>query len=390
MRILYISNKSIYPKIDGGCVAMHNFLNCLIETKVTIKHFSLSTHKHPFSKDNYPEEITKKTSPEGLYIDTRVKLKSAFLNLFSKRSYNVKRFYSKEVEKTLIEHLQGNNYDKIIVETIFLAPYLKIFIKYSKAKVIVRSHNIEFKIWEKLSANENKTLKKWYLSKLAKNLKREEIHFLSKVDNILTLSIDDEKELKKLGIKTKIDSIPVAITTHQSNKNYHNSNFYHIGAMNWKPNIEAVEILTKSIFPAITNKIEDAKLILAGSFMEKMEDENGIIYKGFVEDINEFISEQGILLAPILSGSGVRIKILESMACGTPVITTTLGAEGISAKSGKVLYIAKNQKEFVNFAIELASSFEKRKEIGNNARQFILEKHNKTSIIKELSGILEK
>ena len=390
MNILYISNKPIYPKIDGGCVAMHNFLSCLLETKVNIKHFSVSTLKHQFNIDAYPESIQNKITPEELFVDTRVNIKSAIKNIFTNGSYNIKRFYSEDINNSLKEHLQNNIYDKIILETIFLTDYLKTFRNYSNAKIFVRSHNVEFKIWEKLASNEKKKLKKSYLSKLAKDLKKVEIKFLNNVDHILTLSKEDQEDLKKLKIQTEIDTIPVAISLPENVKNYENQNFFHIGAMNWKPNIEAVQILKNSIFPSIQKNIKNVSLTLAGSFMEKEENTNGLIHKGFIENINDFFSEEGILLSPILSGSGVRIKILESMASGTPVITTILGAEGISITSGKEILIAKNEKEFVEFAVHLSKSKEAREKIGQQARLFIAEQHNKENIIKQLSELLGK
>ena len=390
MNILYISNKPIYPKIDGGCVAMHNFLSCLLETDVNIKHFTISTLKHQFDIDEYPVNIQRKIIPEELFVDTRVTIKSAIKNVFSKGSYNVKRFYSEEINNSIKEHLQNNSYDKIILETIFLADYLKTFRKYSKAKIFVRSHNVEFKIWEKLALNEKKKLKKSYLSKLAKDLKKVEINFLNQIDHILTLSKEDEEELKKLPIQTEINTIPVAISLPENVKNYDNHNFFHIGAMNWKPNIEAVQILKNSIFPSIKKRINKVSLSLAGSFMDEEENTDDIIYKGFVENLNDFFSNEGILLSPILSGSGVRIKILESMASGTPVITTILGAEGISITPGKEMLIAKNEKEFVEFAVRLSKSKEEREKIGQQARLFIANHHDKKNIIKNLSELLEK
>ncbi len=288
MNILYISNKPIYPKIDGGCVAMHNFLSCLLETDVNIKHFTISTLKHQFDIDKYPVNIQRKITPEELFVDTRVTIKSAIKNVFSKGSYNVKRFYSEEINNSIKEHLQNNSYDKIILETIFLADYLKTFRKYSKAKIFVRSHNVEFKIWEKLALNEKKKLKKSYLSKLAKDLKKVEINFLNQIDHVLTLSKEDEEELKKLPIQTEINTIPVAISLPENVKNYDNHNFFHIGAMNWKPNIEAVQILKNSIFPSIKKRINKVSLSLAGSFMDEEENTDDIIYKGFVENLNDF------------------------------------------------------------------------------------------------------
>ena len=392
MKILYISNKPIYPKIDGGCVAMHNFLSCLLETGNQIKHFTFSTHKHTFDLNNYPITISEKILPEGISIDTKVKPKNAFFNLFNKTSYNINRFYSKEAEVKIRKEIRTENYDIIILESVFLSSYIRVIKKNSNAKIYLRSHNVEFKIWEKLGGNEKKVFKKIYLKKLAKDLKFNEIKALSEVDVILTISEDDKRTFKNLGLKTTIETIPVAVKTSAAIKNYNHSSFFHIGAMNWQPNIEAVNYLSSKIFPIILESQKEAKLTLAGSFMKESTLENknnAIVNVGFVENVDEFIAEQGILLAPILSGSGVRIKILESMAIGTPVVTTILGAEGLNVTSEKEIFIAKNQEEFIEYSLKLSNSEALRKEIGEKAKTYIQANHNKNIVIKKLSEIIE-
>lgn len=392
MSILYISNKPIYPKIDGGCVAMHNFLTCLLQTGHEIKHLTISTHKHKFDVAKYPQNLIPIIKPESIYIDTKVKLKKAFFNLFNSSSYNINRFYSKEFELKIKEELINYNYDYVILESIFLYDYIATIKKKSTSKIIIRSHNVEFKIWEKLAKNEKHTFKKTYLKKLARDLKSNEIKALSSVDTVLTISEDDQKTLKKLGLKTIIETIPVAVNLSEFSKNYDNSNFFHIGAMNWKPNIEAVEFLSSTIFPEIQKDEKETTLSIAGSFMDDLNlnpKNESIIIKGFIDDINSFIADEGILLAPILSGSGVRIKILESMAIGTPVVTTIIGAEGLDVTSGKELFIAQNQKEFIEYALHLSNSKALRQEIGENAKKYIQKNHNKNSVINKLSEIVK-
>lgn len=391
MNILYISNKPIYPKIDGGCVAMHNFLSCLIATDNHIKHLSISTHKHLFNYNNYPTEIAKKVNPEGVFIDTRIKPQKAFLNLFHNNSYNIKRFYSKEAEKTIVKLLTKVKYDIIILESIFLSDYIKTIRKFPTIKILLRSHNVEFKIWEKLGQHETIFIKKIYLNKLANDLKRNELKSLSKVDLILTISDDDKNTFINLGLKTPIETIPVAVNQSVAIKDYENDNYFHIGAMNWKPNIEAVKYLTSIVFPKIQKIKNDVNLTLAGSFMDNLILENEtekIVNKGFVDNVESFIAQEGILLAPILSGSGVRIKILESMAIGTPVVTTILGAEGLNVTSGEEIYIAKNEAEFIQYSLNLSNSKTLREKMGKNAKTYINKQHDKNLIIKKLNGII--
>ena len=393
MKVLYISNKPIYPKVDGGCVAMDNFLQCLLHRNIKVKHLLIHTNKHPYIPENYPSELSKKIQPQGVFIDTNVSPKSALKHLFKQGSYNVARFYSEEMEQLIAEQLQADDYSAVILESLFVAPYLEIIRKNFDGKVFIRTHNVESDIWEDLAKSTRNFARASYMRKLAKDLRKYELEILQKFDGILALSSDDVLRFSEMQIKTKCTVIPVTVEPEEESTNtYENANFFHLGVMNWRPNIEAVERLIK-LFPSIRKEIPVAELHIAGKYSQQEFQENkqdGVFVHGFVECSKSFSQGTGILVSPILSGSGIRIKILEAMALGIPCITTQRGAQGINHSQSKCIVVVESDAEIVQESIHLARDKKFREEIGKNARDYIRKNHNIESVSSEIVEFIER
>jgi len=338
-----------------------------------VKNISISTEKHPFQLSAFPIDFQHKFRPETEFISTKISIFGAIKSVIKGSSYILSRFYSSKFEKLLDNHLSINKYDIIVCESIYLLPYLSVLRLNSTAKIIVRTHNVEHQIWNRLA--ESSTFpKSLYLKRLSKKLKKIELNLVQKTDGILTITQEDKVTFEKLGIRIKMEVIPVSVAQSNQRVNLKSIKFHHLGSMNWQPNIEAVDFLIYDIFPKIREKIPSAELHLAGSFFPetiKTNVKNGIYVHGYIENRFKFIEDHGIQLVPLKSGSGVRIKLLESMAIGTPIVTTKIGAEGIDIQQKKTMLIANNDDEFIDYALELYKNAELRKQIGTNAIELI-------------------
>lgn len=381
MRVLYLTNKPIFPIIDGGCKAMHQFLLCLLENKYEVDHICVSTKKHPFELADYPTGIRSQISISKVEIDTSINILEAIQHLISRHSYNISRFDDPAMHNSLHTHLNDKKYSFVVIESLFLTPYIETIRLNSKAKIIVRTHNVEHEIWQQLSKNLPLSPKKWYLNRLATDLKNYEIKALNKADMIATITTDDADKFQEIGIRTPLVNIPVAIDSSIEQADYSQNNIFFLGSMNWKPNIEAVQWLVNEILPELRKKSPTAELNLAGSFMNNSFGTNkqkGILNHGFVENSSKFMQTHGILVVPILSGSGVRIKLLEAMALGIPVITTKIGSQGIRTDEG--IRIANSTEEFVEEILNLRESEQTRRTIGIKAKNYIFETYSIQSI----------
>lgn len=387
MKVLYLTNKPIYPSVDGGTVAMGNMLECLIRQEIEVKHLFLSTQKHPSSPKEYPEYLRNAILPEGAYVNTKVTVWGAFKYLFKKGSYNIERFRSSQMKELIVSTLRDGRYDCVLLDSLYVALYAETIRSNYKGKIYLRAHNVEHQIWSDLAVNTRTLIKKLYLHKLAQDLKEYEFTVLNKMDGILTLSEKDTEALKNWNVSVPIKTIPVAIPVASDVSSFSKKNsFFHLGSMNWKPNMEAVERLLR-IFPEIKKKLPDAELYIAGSNNQEMKktiNENGIYYDGYIENLSEYCRNKGILVSPILSGSGIRIKILEMMALGIPVITTDIGAQGIEHENSGCIRIANTDSELIQACLELAQDSSKRSQIGSRGMHYIRNKHNIDTISKEI------
>lgn len=373
MKVLYISNKPLFPNIDGGTVAMSSFLSLLQELDtIEVVHLCFSTEKHPFNYNAYPVEIRNNCQIENIAIDTSIRKVAAIKHLISGQSYHLSRF-NQQLIRSKVEALQNAyQFDFIIGESIYSLKALE-GISFPNTKVICRTHNVEFNIWKNLSDNST-GLKKWYLTQLVKSLKREEITLLNNIDGILSISDVDSSTFKELGIETPIQFLPVTIPVSDYSVDYSSNKFHHLGAMNWQPNLELVNDLVTTIFPKIRKELPDAELHLAGSYFPEhivSIPENGIFTHGFIDDKLNFHNQYGIQLVPLKSGSGIRIKLLESMAIGVPNVTTPKGAEGIDYQYTKAVIVCDSIDQFVDKAVELAKNDDLRREVGQEAKKQI-------------------
>ena len=390
MKVLQVSLKPPYPKVDGGCVAIAAMTESLISAGFEVKFLTMETAKHPFIPEKFPTSLSKATSVESVFIDTSIKPFAALQNLFGSSSYNVERFVSKDFEEKLKQTLRESEFDIIQLESIFCTPYLDVLRENSTAKVVVRTHNVEYKIWELLAKNEQNPLKKWYLGLLAKRLKNYEISVLKKVDGILAITQQDQKDFKALGIETLSEVIPIGTDVQkiEAAELDESLSIYHLGAMDWAPNVEGVEWFLNKVWPVVSKENPEATAHFAGrkmpsSLISRSTDKLQI--EGEVADSSDFISGKNIAVIPILSGSGMRVKIIEALAHGKVVVTTTLGATGINYTDGVNLIIANTPREFAEKLASLRDDRSLIAQIGNEARLLAEREYNLQTLSSKLT-----
>ena len=385
MKCLYITSKPIYPIIDGGCFAMDSFLKTLSHAGFIIDHFTISTQKHPFRPDAYPEGI----HVESVEIDTRIKTLQSFKYLFKKGSYNVARFHSEEVTEKIEALIKKNTYDFVILDSLYATTYLSSIRKYFTGKIYLRSHNCEAQIWFDLAKNEQNIPKSIYFKKLAKDLHIYESTILNKLDGVFAISQEDQEAFMKNNTKAKVCVIPVHLESNDQDEfKIEKGKIFHVGNMDWVPNREAVERLVK-LFHESIHADDQLKLSLVGKNIEKhYKSSKGIEIKGFVDDLKGFVQKSGILVSPITSSSGVRVKILEMMAYGIPVITTPSGAKGIFSEGKNAVEIQETNTALIDAILRITKDDEKLAEMQTLSKEYIKKYHNIEQIASDLKSFI--
>jgi len=389
LNVLFICNKSPWPPREGGPIAMNNIIEGVQEKGHNVKVLAINTNKYNFDPKEIPLSYKKKTGIELVYIDLGIKPTDAFFNLFTQKSYHVERFISKIFETKLTEILQDEEYDIVQIETLFMSPYISTIRKYSKASIVLRAHNIEHLIWKRVASITKNPFKKFYLSHLYRTLAKYENQVISEYDGIVPITDKDAvffKNNSDIPVQTISFGVDTGKLIKQENTQTEHA-LFHIGAMNWIPNEEGIKWFLDSVWKKVVDKIGDTKLYLAGREMPqwlldlKMKN---ILVVGEVPNAHEFINSKCISIAPLFSGSGIRIKIIESMALGKAVISTSIGAEGINYTNGKNIMIADDASSFAEAIITLSNNKDKCISIGQSAKKLIHEEHDKGKIADRL------
>ncbi|MBO4481545.1 MAG: glycosyltransferase [Bacteroidales bacterium] len=397
MKILQLCHKIPYPPVDGGCIAINNITQGLLAAGHQVKVVAVSTPKHPVNKAELPADYVANTGLETIFIDTTPRFFPALKALLQNKSYHVSRFFSKEMAKKLTEILQKETFDIVQLESVFVAPYIPVIRQHSKARIVLRTHNIEHQIWDRMVQHAKNPFRKLGLSILARKLKQYELSLFGKVDGFMAISAPDYQYFHELFPKTCGTVIPfgVDVDRYEPEEDYIPSDepeLFHIGSMNWLPNVEGIEWFLDEVWDKILEKFPEVTFTIAGHNIPdslKHITIPNVMVEEDVPDANEFMLSHDIMVVPLLSGSGVRVKIIEAMALGKTVITTTVGAEGIDAINGVQLLIANTPDEFVTALDKCIKTPDLCKIIGENAREFIQLHHNLEVISRQIIEFFE-
>ena len=393
MRILVLSHKPPYPIVDGGCLAMSRFLLDLCEMSRIqhIDYFTLSTHKHHFEPVVFQSLDLPKVTFQGIEIDTKLKVIPALTCLLTNQSYHTKRFLDNKVSKILVDKLRSESYDVVIFESLYAAIYTPIIREVFSGKICYRSHNLEYRIWEDLSKNEYKPLKAWYIRQLAKSLKKEELSIWKLIDCIFSISKEDAAIMERYTRKT-VHYVPSSMPENGMELKWNTNRICFLGAFDWEPNMEAMKWFIQEVFPLLLAKHPLLQFHIAGRKSQLIPNEwrgKNVIIHGFVENPLLFIAENGLFIASLQSGSGIKMKVLEAMSIGAPCVLTTKAAEGLSLDANMPIH--KNKESYLSDILELLEDQSKQKIRGDLGKAYIQSAFSSKKVIdileKELSSI---
>jgi glycosyltransferase involved in cell wall biosynthesis len=353
----------------------------LLQLGADITLFSLNPSKGKIDIEDISDPVFEKIRYHSVDLDTDVNVWSAFFNIFTNQSYNISRFYSEEAARQLENVLRENVFDIIQFEGLFVVPYLDIVKANSHAKLIYRAHNIEFTMWERLSHSESFLLRRKYLAFLAQRLKAYETEQINRFHQIFAISEPDRQSILRFGCEVRVTVFPVAIDLERYQVDKTKTSFptlFHLGAMDWRPNREGLEWFLDDIWPDIEKLNKDLRFYIAGKNMQKHffeYDSDNLIVEGEVFDAVDFMNSKAIMIVPLISGTGMRVKIIEGMAMKKCIIATTTAAEGINCKHGYDILIADSADEFYRSILQCIINPKRWMEIGENARNTVETDH---------------
>lgn len=397
MRILAILSRIPYPPTDGGAILTYNTLKYLHRAGHELHVLALNTKKH-----HQPPEVLREvcTSIQTVDVNTDLTAAGALGSTLRGESYIANRFYSKPFEELLLRTLRTTPVDVVHIDHTLVAWYARTIRQHllehplsahplpKHPLVVLRTHNVEYMIQERLAKHETMPLRRWYRRYSAERMKAFEKRFFTECDGVIAITPEDAAQIRAMGYGGAMEVIPAGADIQDFAPNPDVSpkpnTICYIGGMDWMPNIEAMQWFVRDVMPLVREKLPDVEFHLAGKRMspeilEYRQQEN-IFTHPDVPSAPVFIQSHEILVVPLLSGGGMRLKIVEAMALGMPIVSTRIGAEGIAVRDGESILFAETPEEFVEKIGMLLANPELKKRLGEEARRIALERYTWGSI----------
>ena len=373
---------------------MNSVTQGLLAAGCEVRVLSLCSDKHPVLESRMTESYRSATRFEAVHIDLRVHPLDAGVAVLCGESYHVSRFRCEAFADKLRDILKQETFDVVHLESIFMTPYVPIIRKHSDAKVVLRSHNVEHAIWQRVAASTPHGFRRWYLKHLALTLRAYELEHINDYDGVVCITESDADYFRRHGCRRPLTSIPFGVEPDDAaNVDVEPASLFHIGAMDWMPNRESIEWLLDEVWPLVHREVPQAHLYLAGRKMpQKWMDAaiDGVTVVGELPDAGYFIAGKQINVVPLLSGSGIRVKIIEAMAAGKAVVTTTVGAQGIDYTEGENLLVADTPEQFAAQIKRLVDDQEYCRSVGEAAARLVAEHYDVNRLTHQLLQFYNK
>jgi glycosyltransferase involved in cell wall biosynthesis len=391
LKILFLTHRVPFPQNGGYPIVVCNTIRGLVNLGHDVSLVALNAKKNHHEFSDGDKELLSKINYRAFDIDTNVSVFEVAVNLVSKTSFNIDKYYDAEFERLLVYELKKNDFDIIQFEGLMVSLYLNAVRKNSRAKLIYRLHNIENQIWLRLSQQKTDPFKKSYLKMHAKRIKNYEMKQLNNFDAIAVFTSQDKGTLLEYGVNIPIEVLPLGINLDNYNPDPAKTEFptlFFLGSLDWLPNREGIEWFLENFKQELTEGELRVRFYVAGNDIPESFDDfevmGKIFIQGEVDDALEFINSKSIMIVPLLSGGGMRVKIVEGMAMQKCIISTNLGAEGIHFEDGVNMLIANNQEEFYDAIHQCITNEEYCKEVGRNARKLVEEQHDTNKVTRNL------
>jgi len=401
MKILFLTQIVPYPPDAGPRIKTWHVLKYLAERGHSI---TLVTFVRLEEKKFLPEirKICENVIPISL---RRTKLRDAYSLLISqlKRTpFLIERDYRSSMAGAIKNLLTDEKFDVIHIDQVNMAQFILRPNGISPdLKTIFDAHNATWIILERMRSSSPLLLRP-FLAQEAKKLKNYELQLVQRVDHVLTVTEFDRSLLLPNSdgdfLKSKIHVIPIAVNTQELQPVERKQNTHQIltiGSLNYPPNADGIRWFLREVFPLVKEKIPNVTLTVIGKNPPKdffsLAEPFGtdIDITGYVEDLTPYLENSTVMVVPVLAGGGMRVRILEAFARGIPVVTTTIGLEGISAENGSHVLVADDPAEFARKVEHLIETPDEQLRLANNARELVTNLYDWKAVLKKLDQIYQ-
>lgn len=392
MKILMLTPYLPYPPSSGGQIRSYNLIKQLSKKhKITL--YSLIKYDE---ERKYVGELKKYCTLVKVFkrAEKPWTVKNIFKTATSRYPFLVIRNFSSDEKNDIEKTLQNDHYDIIHAETFYVSPH----IPHTDTPIVLVDQAIEYQVYQHFVKNFKWPVFKPLLAVDVKKIKRWETYYWQRASHVIAVSERDAKTMREFVSPQKVSVVPNPVgedlmenvPLHFSKKILFQGNYA------WLQNVEAVQILVGKVFPKILEKVPDAQLLISGQNADKigkLKAKNVQIVNLDISDINgvkKAYQTSGIMVAPLYGPSGSRVKIVGAMAAKLPVVTTSIGIEGIAAKNGDSVLIGDTHDALAACGVRLLTDKKLYEKIAVNARGLVEENYTYQVIARKLDAIYRR
>ncbi|MBL9151732.1 MAG: glycosyltransferase [Verrucomicrobiales bacterium] len=387
LRLLWVKSGPLHPLNTGGRRRTHAMLR-----ELNRQHRVTWLAGLPEGTALDPAEPDDPYAAEKIWIPTRESRKGsprfaaelAANQLFSRLPYVLSRYRSAAVRDRLIALDRSGAFDLIVCD--FLTPAVHFTGWERRTPAVLFQHNIEAQIWQRLAQEKTQPLVRAYFQGQYRRMWRAERDLSAAFDGVITVSPEDhDLALREYGLKNLLGAVPTGVDTDffqpPAAPRDPAGPIAFLGSMDWMPNVECVQFFAHDILPAIRRRYPDCRFRIIGrnptpAVRRLAVDLPGIEITGTVDDVRPHLDAASLLVVPLRSGGGTRIKIFEAMAQGVPVVSTTIGAEGLPVTDGRDILIADQPDTFADAVIRLLDQPDFAATLARQAREKLVASHS--------------
>jgi len=358
MKILFLTTQLPYPPVSGGVIKTWNLVKHWAKEELMI----VCALKE--GEEEYVEEFKKKLPGVELFAIPFDRKRSA-LNLlrsyFTSPSLNVFRNYNKDLNEKANEW--APQCDLIFVDHYEMGQYVP---KSFKKPVVLHEHNAEFVMWERLAELEKNPIKKTLIMLEAARIKKTEKNYAER-SSVVFAAPNDIEELVSIGInRDKLEPtyhLGEDFLLERPDLSFDQTEeaLLFVGTLTWEANVDGLLWFLEKIYPAVLRKHPNIRFYIVGKnpdqrLLSQAQKFKSVEFTGFVEDLEPYFKKARAFVIPLRFGSGIKVKLLNAMYRGIPIVTTPIGTEGLEVISGRDLFCTQEEIEQVEAISKLMES----------------------------------
>lgn len=394
MKILWVCPTFLHPTLRGGQIRTLGMLRELHRSHEI--HFA-ALQRPEGGKEGVMRSSEYCSQSYPIYHDAPVARTAAFYtqgarNALSAMPLAVSRWCSTALRQRVARLLEEQRFDRVVCDFLFAAPNVP-----GIERAALFQHNVETIIWERLRDTASSPLRKMAYRYEAARMLAYERSMCRAAGHVIAVSEEDADRMRsRFGI-SRISAVPTGVDIDffaPPSASPPVADLVFVGSMNWAPNIDGVSYFSEQILPSILSRNPDCRVAIVGrtpppSITRLAETHPNLSVTGSVPDIRPYLWGSKLCIVPLRIGGGTRLKIYEAMAARIPVVSTSIGAEGLPVSDGENIILADDPRQFAEACLDLLQDGDKRRRLAGHAWNLVASHYSWKQAARCFEQILE-